>query len=224
MNIIKENKKPFFIFIEGADGVGKSTTSALLKEALTEAWKKDVDQALIMQSTEAGTLLRNIAIKDDTVSEELKFLSYCFSTFYGLDKLKDAYQDKDFVIVDRSHASTFAQSICAANIEETTKAHMVKLFEVLNEKFKTDYKDRYLFVNLTVPATIALDRIRVGRAELDLFEKRGHVYQEKIRHNYNTFFTRHIDKQNVVTINTGEKLPMTVIADILTNLKEKGKL
>jgi len=217
-------KKPFFIFIEGADGVGKSSTTTLLGEILTNAWKKKVNKTLIMQFTEAGTLLRNIAIKDDTVSEELKFLSYCFSTFYGLDKLISGFDDKDFVIVDRSHASTFAQSICAANMEETTKSHAVKFFSVLNDKFKETYKDRYLFVNLTVTPEVALERMQKSRGELDLFEKRGPVYQEKIRQSYNTFFIYHIDKSNVITINTGEKPLVTVIDDIVLHLKEIGKL
>lgn len=223
MNTHKD-KKPFFIFVEGADGVGKSTTSNLLKQVLVEAWKKEVEKTLIMQFTEAGTLLRNIGVKDDTVSDELKFLGYCFSTFYGLDKLKTSFEDKDFVVVDRSQASTFAQSICASNASETTKTYMVNYFSVLNEKFKKDYKDRYLFVNLTASAKGALERLHKERGEFDVLEKRGVVYQEKIKQGYQAFYNYHIEKENSITIDTEEKLPMTVISDILTRLKEIGKL
>jgi thymidylate kinase len=217
-------KKPFFIFIEGADGVGKSTTSALLKEVLTDAWKKEVEQTFIMQFTEVGALCRTIAIKDDTVSDELKFLSYCFSTFYGLDKLIGSFEKQDFVIVDRSQGSTFAQSICASNVTESMKTYMINIFSVLNEKFKNDYKDRHLFVNLTATAKGALDRLHKERGELDVLEKRGPVYQDKIKVGYDLFYKYYIEKENVITLNTEEKLPMTVITDILTHLKVKGKL
>ena len=219
-----ENKTlPFFIFIEGADGTGKTTTSSYLDDILTNRLKKKVAKAFIMQSTQVGTLLRKTAVEEET-SEELKFLAFSFGVFYGLEKLLSIHSETDFVIVDRSQASTYAQSICASDAPEHIKTSMINLFTSLNTRFKEQYKGNYLYVHLNASADKALARLYKTRGQFDVLEKRGVSYQEMIKRGYSVFYKQHTNKDEVLHLNTEILNPIQVASAIIKHLKDKEKL
>ena len=126
--------KPFVIFIDGADGVGKSTLTKTLVSMLSNN-HPDVKVGTydIMRSTDAGGFIRSAMINEE-LDETLRYNGFMYGVFYGLKKLYKT-KDRDIIICDRSQATTYAYNICAPDMSATIKNAQVTLFDDLNTKF-----------------------------------------------------------------------------------------
>lgn len=186
--------KKFVIFVEGADGVGKSTTVRLLTDKFIELGFS-AQHTCIMRRTIAGAAIRQNAINYEQ-SDELRFVGFCYGVFNTLERLM---KPNEIIIVDRSQASTFAQSICASNCDAETKKAMLHIFNKLDRDFRNRFKNQYLHVYLELNPEVAMKRIE-ERGEQDLLEQRGLKYQEDIIHGYKTYYDLY-ETDNVVKVN-----------------------
>ncbi len=211
-----DNQHPFIIFIEGADGVGKTTTSKKLLEKINQENNYNVNRSGIMEKTVAGTELRRINITEE-ISDELRFVSYCFGTFYGIDEI---FADKmsHVVIVDRSQASTYAQNICAPDMSAPVKNAAITVFNSLNKEFEKKYAGRYFNFYLHADPQSALNRIHAERGALDVFERRGVGFQEKIRRGFHSYYS---GRDDVYKIDTLLSNPDAVVDLIYQQLVER---
>lgn len=211
-------KKPYLLFVEGADGVGKSTLTLALKKSLADHGLK-VSIDYIMQSTRAGESIRKVAIEEE-VGDKLNFLGYCYSVFYALKRfavLPATYAD--VIVVDRNQASCYAQSIYANEASLEIKEGMFRIFGELEEEYHSSNKNESLTIYLEVDPLVALERIEKTRGKLDLFETRGAAYQTKIKKGYELYFS---NKKNVLTFDTSEFTTAQICKRIHTRLKAEG--
>jgi cytidylate kinase len=80
--LITESKIPFIIFIDGADGVGKTTVAVELANLISS---KGINTGIesILGCTTIANLIKEKAINDEDHNEYLNFLGFCYSTFTG---------------------------------------------------------------------------------------------------------------------------------------------
>ncbi len=213
------NQKPFLVFLDGSDGVGKTTTCVELAK-LIAADNINVGITCVMRSTEIGALIREQAISGNNYNEYMNFLGFCYSTFHGVNTIYSK-KEHSIIVVDRSQASTFAQNICSSNLDEQIKTNMLSIFNALNKEFIKKHKGHYANYLLELDPSEALSRIKKQRDHFDNFEKQGIELQEKIRNNFRLYF-----KQNnieVLSIDTTNNTQEQVAKEIYKNLKEKLK-
>ena len=213
------NKKPYVIFIEGADGVGKTTTSNLLLKNIKEKTNLLAFKTTITAASNAGADIRQINITEH-LSDELRFVGYCFATFYGLKCIFEFEHENpaDVIIVDRSQASTFAQNICAATVPSMVKNNMVNIFRNLENEFRSKYQNRFSHVYLYMDPVKALDRIARNRQALDVLETRGVEYQRSIARGYESYY-RNFDSKDLLTFNMETVANEVVVNEITSKLQ-----
>ena len=210
-NTFLNNGKPFIIFLDGTDGVGKSTIAKELKLKYNQMGFY-TDTTCIMKFTEAGYMIRDIAITEP-MQDEILFLGFCFSVFYNLKKIIENKKSLQVMIVDRSPASTFAQNIAAPHIPERTKSSMFEIFDSLQKKFNTENKDSFANFLLELDPKIAFERIKQSRKELDVYEQRGIEFQRRIASGYRTHYEVNNNPLNTI-INT-ENTTITKVIDLI---------
>lgn len=213
------NQKPFLVFLDGADGVGKTTTCVELAK-LIAADNFNVGITCVMRFTEIGALIREQAINGDNYNEYMNFLGFCYSTFHGVNTIYSK-NEHSIIVVDRSQASTFAQNICSSSLDEQIKTSMLSIFNALNKEFIEKYKGHYVNYLLELDPAQALNRIKKQRDHFDNFEKQGIEFQQKIRNNFRLYFNQ--NNINVLSIDTTNITQEQVAKEIYKDLKEKLK-
>ena len=216
--LITESKIPFIIFIDGADGVGKTTVAVELAKLInSEGINTGIES--ILGCTTIANLIKEKAINDEDHNEYLNFLGFCYSTFTGIESIykKSAHT---VYIVDRSHASTFAQNICSSELNSQIKTSMLNIFNELNKMFIEKRNNTFANALLELKPQLALDRIIANRKHLDNFEKKGVLYQEKIQRCFRLYF----EKNNLdVLVDTENKTPEQIASLIYFSVRDKLK-
>lgn len=223
MTEVNLRKQPFYIFVEGGDGSGKTTTSNMLYNKIKEQTNLVVAKDYIMQSTEIGALLRKI-VTTEKLQEELIYSAFTFGVFYGLQSLLKKHIDTDIIIIDRSHGSTYAQTIHANNSSVTNRTAMDVLFTTLNRGFSDNFKDNFIFLHLNADPEKMLHRLFAERKTFDKFEERGTLYQNKISNGYKIFYRKFIEPKKVITFDTFKQTPDEITDQFLEVLRSKGLL
>lgn len=210
---------PFLIFIDGTDGVGKSTVALELASLIIKKFTTTVSVKSIMSVTEIGTLIKNKAISEKDHNEYLNFLGFCYSTFTGIESIYNDSQHSVY-IVDRSQASTFAQNICSSELNSQIKTSMLNIFNDLNEIFVNKHQGSYCNFLLELDPAIALKRISASRKQLDNFEIKGEEYQNKIQRCFRLYF----EKQPLeLLIKVENKTPTEVAQLMFESVEQKLK-
>lgn len=213
--------KPFVIFIDGADGVGKSTlTNVLMSQLQAKFPQAKVGTYDIMRSTDAGGFIRSAMINEQ-LDETLRYNGFMYGVFYGLKKLYEI-QDRDIIICDRSQATTYAYNICAPDMSATIKNAQVILFDDLNAKFFANHGHQFLNVHLYVDPQVAFERLRATREELDVIEQRGVPFQEQVERGLQSYFNKHAGQAHLIRFNTGGISPEETAAKIVETLVQKN--
>lgn len=225
--------KPFVIFIDGADGCGKSTLTAELLKALdmnNEMQHLITDKENerpplkfgtydIMRSTDAGGFIRSAMITEE-LDETLRYMGFMYGVFYGLKKLYET-PDRDIIICDRSQATTFAYNICAPDMSATIKNSQIALFDDLNNKFFAQHGRQFMNVHLQLDPKIALERMKSSREELDVIERRGVGFQEQVERGLQSYFNKH-SAGNLARFDTALYRPNVIAQQILTELRRRN--
>lgn len=169
------------LFIEGADGVGKSSFTEGLIKLLRKSFYL-VNSTHIIKHTAAGAAFYKewTAGKHTDLTAALCMLGVTMGT---LADIKDRQQYSDVVIVDRSQASFFAYQLSRDGIRET----MLPVFELsLDSEFYT--KNNIATIYLECDAAVATQRMLSSRGTLDHIEDRGIEYQNVVKATYEECF------------------------------------
>lgn len=215
--------KPFVIFIDGADGVGKSTLTKTLVSMLSNNYPDvKVGTYDIMRSTDAGGFIRSAMINEE-LDETLRYNGFMYGVFYGLKKLYKT-KDRDIIICDRSQATTYAYNICAPDMSATIKNAQVTLFDDLNTKFFVNHGHQFLNVHLHVDPETAFMRMKNSRENLDVIEQRGVPFQEQVERGLQSYFNKHAGQASLLRFHTGSDsaTPEEISADIIHHLKHRN--
>lgn len=212
------------IILEGADAVGKSTTTKALEEHFISLNKV----VRILQepgSNVVGQVVRPI-VKNGNISELTALLLFSASNNETLNTLAKAEDnDKHVYIVDRSVFST----IVYQHIDDQSFSHtsFYRIKDAITRDFvrRTLNLDAHIFV-LSVPPEVAHARI-VGRNETDRYESadfgqitRRHNEYESLAYRYNLAV---IDSSNNVDTTLGAILANIKKAQRYANFKEELK-
>ena len=175
------NKSALFVFIEGSDGVGKSSIlNAILKNFVSS--KLRISATHLIKHTRVGTAFYQEwitgAMTDLTAA--LAMLGSTVATLEDISKAKDNY---DIVLVDRSQASFFAYQL---NDTNNRKLLMSAFEETLSSEF---YKEcNFTTIYLTCDTETAKERMLKSRGSLDVIESKGTDYQEYVKQSYQECF------------------------------------
>lgn len=174
-------KSALFVFIEGADGVGKSTImNAILKNFVSS--KLRISATHLIKHTRVGTAFYQEwttgAMTD--LPAALTMLGTTVATLEDISKAKDNY---DIIVVDRSQASFFAYQL---NDKGLRKLLLPAFEETLEAGF---YKEcNFATIYLTCDSEIAKERMLKSRGSLDAIETKGSDYQETVKQGYQECF------------------------------------
>lgn len=220
--------KPFVIFIDGADGCGKSTLAIELHRELSSLASArmnyggdrfNVRTFDIMRSTDAGGFIRSAMINEE-LDETLRYNGFMYGVFYGLKKLFEQYNRNDIVICDRSQATTFAYNICAPDLPAAIKNAQITLFDDLNRQFFAQHGRHYANVHLQLDPKIAFQRMIVSREDLDVIERRGVAFQEQVDRGYVSYFNKH--NTTLLRFDTAAFDAHTIAQKIIDTLKHNN--
>lgn len=195
-----------FIVIEGIDGAGTTTQSALLHDFL-QAQGRPVLRTWEPSGGRIGTLIRDmIAMRTDARPADRETLALLFAAD-RLDHLKTevepALNAGQIVISDRYYHSSFAyQGDTVAGDPETLELRWVR---TLNERARAPD----LTVYLHAPVAICLERLG-ARAARDIFETRQHL--TLIAKRYAQIMAR-LKAENHRIVQLDATLPREVIAE-----------
>lgn len=189
-------KTALYVFIEGADGVGKSSvTNALLKDLA--AAQKEITATHVIKHTQPGMAFYNSWV-NGTVTGLNAALNMLAVTAATLENIQQGREEYDIIVVDRSQASFFAYQLNNGNVrtllepayEETLKADFYK-----NCNFTTIY--------LHCDSQIAIDRMKHSRSALDAIESLGPDYQDTVKKYYDECFALYESLRPGIKIDTG---------------------
>ena len=190
------NKSALFVFIEGSDGVGKSSIlNAILKNFVSS--KLRISATHLIKHTRVGTAFYQEwitgAMTDLTAA--LAMLGSTVATLEDISKAKDNY---DIVLVDRSQASFFAYQL---NNEGIRKLLLPAFEKTLEADF---YKEcNFVTIYLTCDSDIAQERMLKSRGTLDAIESKGPKYQEIVKQAYQECFNSYQYLMPNCVIDTG---------------------
>lgn len=223
--------KPFVIFIDGADGVGKSTlTQNLLHELdlhnqfahMGDDNRKPLKFGTydILRSTQAGTFIREAMITEE-LDETLRYSGFMYGVFYGLKKLFEQ-TDKDIIICDRSQATPYAYNICAPDMPAAIKNAQIALFDDMNKRFFAKHGFQFLNVYLQLDPKIAFERMTASREKLDVIEQRGVPFQEQVARGYESYFNKHTSVDRLLRYDTAKVSSKDTAQHIYYELKKRN--
>ncbi|MCR4421658.1 MAG: dTMP kinase [Exilispira sp.] len=223
---MKNSKNGLFVVFEGIDKSGKTTQLNLVKEKLLKDSYKIKDSYRNIFTTfepgdsAIGDKIRPILLNSDlhltNLTEFLLFISDRLE--HTVQFIKKKLDEKDIVIVDRFHFSTFAYQVFPAIVKIQKKEYeddielkrlktlvkMDKIFgDYLFSLIEPDiifyfYNDRY-FLNKEKGYKINLEK-------QDRFESRGDGFLEKVMLGYKKSFCYYRNfkkKVNIITFSNG---------------------
>ena len=175
------NKSALFVFIEGADGVGKSSTmNAILKHYANS--KLRISATHLIKHTRVGTAFHQ-DYTNGNISGLPAVLVMLGSTVATLDDISKAKDNYDIILIDRSQASFFAYQL---NDTNNRKLLMSAFEETLSSEF---YKEcNFTTIYLTCDTETAKERMLKSRGSLDVIESKGTDYQEYVKQSYQECF------------------------------------
>ena len=215
-----QDKKALFVFIEGADGVGKSTiTNNIIKTLL--------DQNLAVAATHLVKHTRGgAAFYLDWTSGSISGLPAALVmlgvTVNTLEDIKQSEENYDVIIVDRSQASFFAYQF-------TDSINKENLLEAYNTTLKANFYKHCNFttIYLECDSKVTAQRMVENRGQLDAIETKGSDYQDKVKGLYETCFYSYPQLSPGIRINTGvtdiEACRKMAVDFIQSKLKESPK-
>lgn len=195
------------IFVEGADGTGKTSCAKGIVAALIAKGKSAI-YIPIIEGSSVGKDYRSDYVSGKTVpiTEALGMLYSVSKTL--LDVVAPALPLYDYVIVDRSLASFYTYQICTNDYEWMENPFTE--VECNTPRGRTVY--------LTVDPEVALSRMQMRGLPLDVIEKKGVSYQRSIAANYHECFNNYKRLRPTVTIPTDNLLLSDVIAEAIKGL------
>ena len=175
------NKSALFVFIEGADGVGKSSImNAILKNFVSS--KLRISATHLIKHTRVGTAFYQEWTTGGMTDlpAVLVMLGSTVATLEDISKAKDNY---DIVLVDRSQASFFAYQLNNVGIRKL-------LLPAFEKTLEADfYKEcNFTTIYLTCDTETAKERMLKSRGSLDVIESKGTDYQEYVKQSYQECF------------------------------------
>lgn len=185
------------VFVDGADGVGKSSViDAIVKNLFSENLK--ITTTHLIKHTEVGESFYTNWINGEfsDFNAALIMLGVTCGTLENLEKISSRY---DIILVDRSQASFFAYQISNSKNKECL---LTAFKETLNNSFYSNC--RYINVNMYCDPKVARERMLLSRNSLDAIESKGVEYQKKIIESYQECFNTFEKLSPDLTINTGE--------------------
>ncbi|MEG3034004.1 MAG: hypothetical protein RR877_00755 [Aurantimicrobium sp.] len=190
------NKSALFVFIEGADGVGKSSImNAILKNFVSS--KLRISATHLIKHTRVGTAFYQewTGGAMTGLPAALAMLGSTVATLEDISKAKDNY---DIVLVDRSQASFFAYQLSDKGLR---KLLLPAFEETLEAGF---YKEcNFATIYLTCDSNIAKERMLKSRGTLDAIESKGSDYQETVKQAYSECFKTYYYLLPTCIIDTG---------------------
>lgn len=189
-------KNALVVFIEGADGVGKTTFIKTLTERLFSDKLYVVNTHLITLTDFGKVFYQDFTnSKYNDLTAALGMLSV---TTASISKLNEMKSDYNIIIVDRSQASFFAYQLNSQEIKEALltpyeKSLAVKFYNVSN----------YVTIYLECEANVAKNRMLTGRGSLDAIEARGISFQNDAKAAYEECFTKYPQLAPKLRIDTG---------------------
>lgn len=203
-------KKGKFIVLEGVDGSGKSTQSALLRQALIDAGEV-VHATFEPTNGPIGSVLRNILthrIKADEKTIAALFLAdrldHIQNEQNGL--LKMLHQGMT-VVCDRYYFSSYAYHSTHIDMDWVIQSN-----SLCAELLRPD-----LNIYIDIKPETSMERIAKGRTSTDLFENLDRI--TKVRAGYFSAFDRLKDTEEVLIVD-GERDPQLVFNEIWENVRE----
>lgn len=196
------------IFVEGADGTGKTSCAKGIVAALISKGKSAI-YIPIIEGSSVGKDYRSDYVSGKTVpiTEALGMLYSVSKTL--LDVVAPSQKLYDYVIVDRSLASFFTYQICTNGYEWMENP----FYEVESST------PRGRTVYLTVDPTKALERMMTRGVPLDVIEQRGAKYQRHIASSYQECFNYCKRLRPTVTIPTDSFTLEEVVVRALSGLE-----
>lgn len=181
-----DTKRGKIIVIEGSDGTGKGTQTALLKENLTKLGYTVADLGFPRYKSEniGGRLLYHV-LKSDA-ADDFTFSKrdpYVASLLYVMDRVEskqyiaDLLQEYDFVIMDRYYtANLLHQGAKFENVEDRNK-FLDTIYKVEVTELEVPVAD--VIIYLTLPPEVSIARIEQRSRETGVA-----IDQAERDHNY----------------------------------------
>lgn len=188
-------KNSVTFFIEGSDGVGKSTISKLIQDTL-RAKNIQTPNTHIIRSTSVGWAFYNefVAGKLSDFTGALHMLGSTVST---IEQLYENNNSEVVNIVDRSQASFYAYQMSDPSIGNAIeKAYEHSLTNMFYKNSK------YFVIYVKCQPEIALDRILKTRGSLDSIETLGPVFQRTIQGRFEQCFLKYPILKPSIVIDT----------------------
>lgn len=180
--------------IEGADGSGKSTVSKYIAKKLM-GMGFQAQRVPVIEGSHVGSIHRA-----EYVSKDMNPIRDAVGMLYSVTTTLDQYVQvhKDFgcsIIFDRTLASTGAYQLYANGFD-----WMRPIYE---KTMKDPVYTTPINIFLDVAPEVAMKRMR-GRSSLDVIEKRGIKYQEKIIEAYRRIYQEFPGHKLGTVINTND--------------------
>lgn len=169
------------IVIEGCDGSGKATQTALLYEKLNEEGK-NVRKIEFPNYESVSSSLVKMYLKGDFGSDPFDVNPYAASTFYAVDRFAsfktiwgEFYKNGGIVIADRYTTANMIHQASKFNNNEEKGIFLDWLYDLEYGKYELPIPDMVIFLNMDPDISEALMKERenkiTGEAEKDIHEK-----------------------------------------------------
>ncbi|BAW19481.1 putative thymidylate kinase [Ralstonia phage RP31] len=205
------NQRGKYIIIEGADGSGKSTVTALLKERL-EAQGRKVQTANILKDDPVSAKIRTVLTdQNNTIHPDAEACLYAAAvTNVYRHKVLPLLEQGIDVICDRSFISTWAYQIAPQ-------------MNVGNERPRDIFDAAYdgiipdALIMLYVTPRLGLGRCENRDGQLDRLELRGPGYQEQVQAGYRNYVSAYEGRVNLFQYQNDDGLDeLTTFVDGVT--------
>ncbi|MFK7933554.1 MAG: dTMP kinase [Saprospiraceae bacterium] len=203
-------KKGKFIVLEGVDGSGKSTQSALLKQALIDAGHA-VHGTFEPTNGPIGSVLRNI------LTHRIKADEKTIAALFLADRLDHIQNEQNgllkilnqgiHVVCDRYYFSSYAYHSTHIDMDWVIQSN-----SLCAELLRPD-----LNIYIDIEPQTSMDRIAKGRTSKDLFENLERI--TKVREGYFTAFERLKAEEQILVLN-GQRKPEIIFQEIWDNVHQ----
>ncbi len=166
------------IAIEGLDGCGKQTQSALLRKALSDAGHK-VTSVDFPRYGKKSALLCEAYLRGEMASCADEVSAYAASTFFAVDRYvsylaewRDAYEKSDFLVADRYVTSNAIYQCCKLPREEW-EGFVTWLYDFEFVKLGLPKPDKVFYLSMPVDTSEALlsSRYAGDESKRDIHER-----------------------------------------------------
>ena len=184
------------IVLEGIDGSGKATQSALLEEALKKQGKKVMHISFPDYDSDSSALVK-MYLKGDFGKEPSDVNPYAASLFYAVDrfasyrmKWKQFYEEGGIVIADRYTTSNMVHQMTKYDDVEERKKFLSWLEQTEYVELELPRPDQVILLDipLSISENLVKERAKQGGSmdiheqHLDYLRKCHDAYQELVKH------------------------------------------